>query len=58
MDTIISMMVGRQLFEGDGPTPGTDNEIVLEVKNLNRGRVIKDVSFTGQQGRNPRLSPA
>ena len=51
MDTIISMMVGRPLFEGDGPcAPAADNEIVLEVRNLNRGRAIKDVSFTVRKG--------
>ena len=51
MDTIISMMVGRPLFEGDGPSePAADNEIVLEVRNLNRGRAIKDVSFTVRKG--------
>ncbi len=51
MDTIISMMVGRPLFEGDGPSaPAADNEVVLEVRNLNRGRAIKDVSFTVRKG--------
>ncbi len=29
--------------------------VVLEVKNLNRGRVIKDVSFQVRKRRNPRL---
>ena len=51
MDTIIGMMVGRQLFDGDGPTPAPQNaEVVLEVKNLNRGRVIKNVSFQVRKG--------
>ena len=51
MDTIISLMVGRPLFEGDGPNaPAADNEIVLEVRNLNRGRAIKDVSFSVRKG--------
>ena len=51
MDTIISMMVGRQLFGGEGPTPAPQNaDVVLEVKNLNRGRVIKDVSFQVRKG--------
>ena len=51
MDTIISLMVGRPLFEGDGPNaPAADNEIVLEVRNLNRGRAIKDVSFNVRKG--------
>ena len=51
METIISMMVGRPLFEGDGPcAPAADNEIVLEVRNLNRGRAIKDVNFVVRKG--------
>jgi ribose transport system ATP-binding protein len=51
METIINMMVGRPLFEGDGPSaPATDNEVVLEVRNLNRGRVIKDVNFVVRKG--------
>jgi len=51
MDTIINMMVGRQLFSGDGPTPAPQNaDVVLEVKNLNRGRVIKNVSFQVRKG--------
>ncbi|MFT3847642.1 MAG: sugar ABC transporter ATP-binding protein [Propionivibrio sp.] len=51
MDTIIGMMVGRQLFAGDGPTPAPQNaDVVLEVKNLKRGRVIKDVSFQVRKG--------
>ena len=51
MDTIINMMVGRPLFEGDGPIPVSgENEIVLEVRNLNRGRAIKDVNFVVRKG--------
>ena len=51
MDTIIGMMVGRSLFQGDGPcAPSADNGIVLEVKNLNRGRAIKDVNFVVRKG--------
>ena len=51
METIISMMVGRPLFESDrAPAPATDHEVVLEVRNLNRGRFIKDVSFSVRKG--------
>jgi ribose transport system ATP-binding protein len=51
METIINMMVGRALFEGDGPTEiSGHNEVVLEVRNLNRGRVIKDVNFVVRKG--------
>ena len=51
MDTIINMMVGRTLFDSDGPTDiPTDPEVVLEVRQLNRGRAIKDVSFSVRKG--------
>jgi ribose transport system ATP-binding protein len=51
IDRIISMMVGRTIFES-GPElpehPSTD--VVLEVRNLNRGRSIRDVSFQLRRG--------
>jgi len=51
MDTIISMMVGRPLFQGEGPcAPAAENEVILEVKNLNRGRAIKNVNFVVRKG--------
>ena len=51
MDTIINMMVGRTLFDSDGPTDIPNNpEVVLEVRNLNRGRVIKNVNFSVRKG--------
>jgi ribose transport system ATP-binding protein len=51
MDTIINMMVGRTLFDSDGPTDIPNNtEVLLEVRNLNRGRVIKDVNFNVRKG--------
>jgi ribose transport system ATP-binding protein len=51
METIISMMVGRPLFEGEGPTAhNVDHPVVLEVRNLNRGRAIKDVNFVVRKG--------
>jgi ribose transport system ATP-binding protein len=51
METIIGMMVGRTLFESEGPVaPATDREVVLEVRNLNRGRTIKDVNFVVRKG--------
>ena len=51
MDTIIGMMVGRALLEDVRP-PAADQgrETVLEVRGLNRGRTIKDVSFTVRRG--------
>lgn len=51
INKIISMMVGRQIYETSSiPQDASDKEIVLEVKNLNRGRVIKDVNFNLKKG--------
>jgi len=48
---IISMMVGRTIFEEAPDLPEVPNpEVVLEVRNLNRGRVIRDVSFKLHRG--------
>jgi ribose transport system ATP-binding protein len=48
---IISMMVGRTIFEEAPELPETPSqEVVLEVRNLNRGRVIRDVSFQLRKG--------
>ncbi len=48
---IISMMVGRTIFEEAPELPETPNpEVVLEVRNLNRGRAIRDVSFQLHRG--------
>ncbi|NHN32358.1 sugar ABC transporter ATP-binding protein [Paenibacillus sp. S3N08] len=51
IDQIISLMVGREIYtkpiESLKPT---DQAIVLEVKHLNRGSVIKDVSFQLKKG--------
>ncbi len=51
LDRIISMMVGRTIFEATPEVPEhPSEEVVLEVKNLNRGNVIKDVSFQLKKG--------
>jgi ribose transport system ATP-binding protein len=51
IDQIISMMVGRTIFEATPEVPEKPSqEIVLEVKNLNRGNAIKDVSFQLKKG--------
>jgi ribose transport system ATP-binding protein len=51
VDTIIGMMVGRALLEGEPPTPADQpQETLLEVRGLHRGRAIKDVSFTVRKG--------
>ena len=51
-DEIVKMMVGRVIF-GDKKEQSNvpdDAEVVLEVKNLNRGKEIKDVSFKLRKG--------
>src|SRR5690606_36328052 len=46
IETIISMMVGRTLTNEALDIPDTaGNPVALEVRNLNRGRDIRDVSF-------------
>jgi ribose transport system ATP-binding protein len=51
IQSIISMMVGRTIFEATPELPEhPDPEVVLEVRNLNRGRVIRDVSFQLHRG--------
>jgi ribose transport system ATP-binding protein len=48
---IISMMVGRTIFEAAPEIPeNPSQEVVLEVRNLKRGRVIRDVSFQLHKG--------
>ena len=51
IDQIISMMVGRTIFEATPEVPeNPSDEVVLEVKHLNRGNVIKDVNFQLKKG--------
>ncbi len=51
METIIGMMVGRQLDHSAHAFPHTaDNETALEVIGLRRGSAIKDVSFSLRKG--------
>jgi ribose transport system ATP-binding protein len=51
IEQIISMMVGRTIFEATPEVPETMNpDVVLEVRNLKRGRVIRDVSFSVHRG--------
>jgi ribose transport system ATP-binding protein len=48
---IISMMVGRTIFEATPELPETvDPTIVLDVSGLNRGRQVQDVSFQLHRG--------
>src|SRR5207244_3974858 len=51
IDRIISMMVGRTIYEGVREIPETVNpEVVLDVRGLNRGRMVRDVSFNLRRG--------
>ena len=51
MDTIIGMMVGRQLDHAQPVFPDTSaHAVALEVRGLKRGAAIKDVSFTLRRG--------
>lgn len=51
MDSIITMMVGRTLFESARNIKDTSgHETVLEISHLNRGRFIRDVSFVARRG--------
>jgi len=51
IDHIIHLMVGRTIFESAKIKRDINNkEVVLEVKNLNRGRMVKDVSFNLRKG--------
>lgn len=51
VDKIIKMMVGRTIYDASHPEVGVNNnEVVLEVRNLNRGKMVRDVSFKLKKG--------
>ncbi|NOV01097.1 ATP-binding cassette domain-containing protein [Paenibacillus sp. LMG 31457] len=51
MDTIISMMVGREIQVEKSPRlQAGSKQNVLEVRNLGRGNVFKEISFTVHAG--------
>ena len=51
IDKIISLMVGRTIYESAPEVPeDIDQEVVLEVKNLNRGSTLKNISFQLKRG--------
>jgi len=51
LDNIIGMMVGRELVDAANHAPDTSaNEVVLQVKGLNRGHAVRDVSFELRRG--------
>ena len=51
IDQVIRMMVGREIFQASPQVLEREApEVVLEVRNLRRGKAIKDVSFTLRRG--------
>ncbi|SEL93533.1 ribose transport system ATP-binding protein [Variovorax sp. YR750] len=51
MDTLIAMMVGRQLAEAEHEMPDTSgNEVVLEARGIRRGSMVRDASFVLRRG--------
>lgn len=51
IDRIITMMVGRTIFEAAPEVPQTPNEeVVLDVRRLSRGRELRDVSLQLRRG--------
>src|SRR5438552_18568489 len=51
IDRIISLMVGRTIYEAAPEIPATAHpEAVLEVRDPNRGRMVRDVSFSLRRG--------
>ena len=51
IDKIISLMVGRIIYESAPEIPeNPSEEVVLEVRNLNRGKALRDVNFTLKKG--------
>jgi ribose transport system ATP-binding protein len=50
-DQIIGMMVGRTIFESTPELPERPSEdIALEVRGLNRGKVLQDINFNLKKG--------
>lgn len=51
IDKIISLMVGRTIYEASPEIPEKPNEeIILDVRNLSRGKVLQNVSFDLKKG--------
>src|SRR5437867_6756419 len=51
LDRIISLMVGRTIYEAAPEIPETAHpDVVLDVRGLNRGRMVRDVSFSLRRG--------
>ena len=47
---VINMMVGRTIYEAAPEIPERSDEVVLEVRGLTRGRMVRDVSFVLHKG--------
>src|SRR2546427_1341092 len=51
IDQVIGLMVGRTIYQTSPEIPDRPSqEVVLEVRNLRRGNVIRDVSFQLRRG--------
>ena len=51
IETIINMMVGRTIYEEAREIPeAAQEEVVLEVQGLTRGRLVRNVSFSLHRG--------
>ncbi len=51
VDQIINMMVGRTIYETSPEIPeDQDQPVILKVRDLNRGDVLKDINFTLRAG--------
>jgi ribose transport system ATP-binding protein len=51
IDQIIHLMVGRTIYEGAPEIPDLPHhEVVLELRNVCRGRALRDISFTLRRG--------
>jgi ribose transport system ATP-binding protein len=51
MDSLIAMMVGRQLTEVENAFPDTaGNEVVLEARGICRGAMVRNASFVLRKG--------
>lgn len=51
IDQIISLMVGRTIYEAAPEIPDNGHqEVILEVRNLNRSKVLKDINFSLKRG--------
>lgn len=51
IDRIISLMVGRTIYESSPELPEKPSQdVVLEIRHLNRGKVLRDVSFSLKKG--------